>query len=116
RAAAGAEQAARGAAAEGGAHVRALAVLQQDEADHAQGGQHLQGQHDGQQDVHSKYSVVMVTRRASGAGRGNDLKEIRGLERSTADEATVDVRLRQQGGRIGRVHAAAVKDVHALGL
>jgi hypothetical protein len=37
-------------------------VLQQDEADHAEGRQHLQGQHDGQQDVHSEYSVVVVTR------------------------------------------------------
>jgi hypothetical protein len=35
-AAAGAEQAARGAAAEGGTHVGALAVLHQHEADHGQ--------------------------------------------------------------------------------
>src|SRR5690349_5763575 len=59
---------------------------------------------------------LLWSRGARGAGRGNDLKEIRGLERSAADEAAVDVRLRQQAGRIGRVHAAAVEDVHAFGL
>ena len=46
-AAGGAEQAARGAAAEGSAHVGALAVLDQDQADHRQCGEHLHDQHDG---------------------------------------------------------------------
>ncbi len=44
RAAAGAEQAARAAAAERGPHVGTLAVLDEHEADHCQRGQHLHGQ------------------------------------------------------------------------
>src|SRR3990167_8938955 len=65
----------------------------------------------------SGISIVAVsigTRKGLG-GRGHDLKEVGRLERRAADEATVDVGLGQQAGRVGRVHAAAVQDVHPLG-
>ena len=42
----GAEQAARAAAAEGRAHVGALAVLHQNQADHREGREHLDGEHE----------------------------------------------------------------------
>ena len=48
----GAEEAARGAAAEGGAHVGPLAVLDQHEADHGQRGQQLHCQHEVHPDLH----------------------------------------------------------------
>jgi hypothetical protein len=53
RAAGRAEQASGRSAAERGAHVRALAVLDQHQADHDQRGHDLQGQHEGDDDVHA---------------------------------------------------------------
>src|SRR4051812_9476317 len=65
----------------------------------------------------NSYLFCSVRCGASGAaGGGDDLQEIGDLERSTAHESAVDVGLRQQGGGVGGVHAAAVQDVHALGV
>src|SRR5690349_6010180 len=63
-----------------------------------------------------KYSVVVGSRARSGAGRGDDLKEIRGLERRAADEAAVDVGLGEQARGVAGIHAAAIEDVHPLGM
>ena len=46
---------------------------------------------------------------------GDDAHEVAGLERGAADEAAVDVGLREQFRRVLGVHAAAVKDADSTG-
>ena len=54
--------------------------------------------------------------RASGRGRRRDqLEEASRLQARPADEPSVDVLLRQQLRRVGRLHRAAVEDAHLLG-
>ena len=44
----------------------------------------------------------------------NDLGKIHGLERSAADQAAVDIRLRKQLTGVAGVHGAAVQDADPI--
>jgi hypothetical protein len=118
RAAGRAEQAARGAAAEGRAHVGALAVLDQHEADHRDGGQDLQNEEKIRPDLHFAWSSrkwFRVGRRPS-AGRPADGDEIGGLQRGPADQSAIDILLREQRRGVVRLDAAAVQQRHRVGM
>ena len=46
----------------------------------------------------------------------DDGQEIGRLQGRATNQTTVDVRLRQQLRRVGRIHAAAVQNLHAIGV
>ena len=59
------------------------------------------------------YSRVQVLAASTGSGTQNGQKVDR-LEGSPTDQATIHIRLCQQFGGVGRVHAAAIKDGHTF--
>jgi hypothetical protein len=65
--AARAEQAPRGAAAEGGAHVGALAVLEKHETDDAQRDDDIDDENQGEPEIHVSSFQIMFRMRSSGA-------------------------------------------------
>lgn len=109
-AAAGTKQTARRAATKSGPHVGTLAVLHQNQTNHAQGGQNL----------HPKImpakacipnSLEKFHPRALRGG-GNDVKKIGSFQRGTTNQPAVNVGLGQQLCRVGGIHAAAVQQRH----
>jgi hypothetical protein len=49
------------------AHVGTFAMLDQDQADHAQRRKHLQGEHQGQHDIHQNSSICISIRQIQAA-------------------------------------------------
>ena len=98
-----------------GAHVGALAVLDQHQADHRQRREDLQHQHEIHEHVHSCRLRWVRASRAQAAARQMATKSLR-LQRRAADQAAVDVGLREQLRRVVGLDAAAVEDLHRAGV
>ena len=83
----------------GAAHVRALAMLQQHQADDAKRRQHMKNQY---QSMHSLSAALTIRRLADGV-------KFTGNQRCSADQAPVNIRHRKKPGRIGRLDAPSVQ-------